>query len=824
MHVYSIAFTPSGQQLISGSYDKKIIIWQLQAISGQKPDITKDPSADLFQKQQEFAAPDKVKAISISPDGNTVASGGDDNDITLWELNSGKKLKTLSQHREPISERGLAFSPDGHYLASGSYDDTAIIWQLDTGKPVQVLTGHTGDVNKVSFSAGGKSLATASEDKTLRLWEVATGKPQRVFNGHQNTVWTVSWFGDYLVSGSDDRTIRLWDSSSGVSLRVLQGHESGVQDLALHGGSLWSASNDGTARRWPLSLPFQQAWQLPSEPASTVITPDLTHVAIGFANGTLALYDGKKPDPVWHKTAVHSKDIQRMSVSRDGSLLASGSFDNTAKLWQIHNTEKGISLEETQTLAGHKDAIHALAFSPDAKTLATASYDSRIGLFDLDKSKPARFINPAHQGHVNSVEFDNSGKQLVSSGFEDRSLKLWNLQNTPPTSLNFPIANDSLLWASISPDNQKLVSVGRDQSVDVYDSQSTQPLYHLTGHESTVYRAIFASDSQQVATVSNDGTVKVWGLEQAKELFSLDLPTEFMLPSAVWDFDFRCLKAKCLIAVPLVRGQLQLYQLAYEGKLTEDADENKRQQLNLWRLYLNSADQLLQTHALQPALQTLHETAEIADRYLAQFPNDPDVEVLKQEGDCQQLKVQQLLKAENKPLNIDSEIKLSQISSAKVFGCNGISLYKQKNYAEAQTVFSQGLEKFPSDLPLLSNDAELALVQGDIQRMQQRLNTLQALYRQQDGVYSDQYPAIMQFLQYLSDQQQTPESVLKVIAQTDKAVRYGWDFADIQPVLKQLSPAKQKTADLLIAFFENRLDLPTLTTKLAALEKKSGKP
>jgi WD40 repeat protein len=157
-----------------------------------------------------------------------------------------------------------------------------------------------------------------------------------------------------------------------------------------------------------------------------------------------------------------------------------------------------------------------------------------------------------------SVEFDATGTQLLSCGYEDRRMKLWDLSKNPATPTDFQVARDSLLWASISPDAHKLVSVGREQSVDVYDRLSTQRLYHLTGHESTVYRAVFAPDSQQLATVSADRTVKFWQLEQGKELFSLALPTEFTIPSAVWDFDFRCLNTQCLVAVPLVRGVLRI--------------------------------------------------------------------------------------------------------------------------------------------------------------------------------------------------------------------------------------------------------------------------
>jgi tetratricopeptide (TPR) repeat protein len=223
----------------------------------------------------------------------------------------------------------------------------------------------------------------------------------------------------------------------------------------------------------------------------------------------------------------------------------------------------------------------------------------------------------------------------------------------------------------------------------------------------------------------------------------------------------------------------------------------------------------LLSNALPPALQAIHETEQLAQHFKQQFPNDADLAALKKHGDCQQQKLQQLLKPESPALSADCEIILNHVISAPQFNYLGLYLYYLKQYQQAQALFAKGLEKFPKDLDILSNDAKLALVQDDKPRLQQRLNTLQTLYQQKDGVYTDEYPAIMQFFQYLSDAEQTPEALLNVITKTDKAVSFKeWDFSDIQPVLKALSPARQKTAALFIDFFQSRIDLDTLKSQL----------
>ncbi len=619
-NIWSIVFTPTGEQLISAGDDKKISVWQRQE--------------NRFNLQKSWLAPDKVTAIAISPDGHNLASGGYDNNITLWDLANGKAKFVLKKHTQRIAELGLSFSANGDTLASASYDDTAIIWQTATGKALQVLSGHTDNINQVAFSANGKTLATGSDDKTIRLWDVETGQPIRVLTGHQNSVFALRFLANstYLLSGGSDRTIRLWDRQTGVTLRLWQGHEAGVQNLVTFANQLFSASNDGTVRRWSLALPYQQAIALPGAPISNSIAPDLETIAVGFADGALHYYDLITERLLWQQHA-HQQKIQRLAFNTQGDLLASASLDNSAKIWRVvssqQNTDhdKDISLQPQQTLTGHTDTIQALAFSPNSQTLVTAGYDGRIGLFPLNSPTKPVFIDHAHEDKVESVNFDNTGTQVLSSG-ADRSTKLWNLQSSPPSLLKeFPQASDALLWSSFSPDNQLISTVGRELAVNIYDTQHNQLKYHFVGHEQAVWKSIFAPDSLQLATVSGDSTVKLWNLNQSNELFTLRLPAYPYPPAPMWDFDFRCEKT-CRLAVPLTAGKLLLYQFAYEGKLEFDNDiaEQKRTSLALWKDYLALGDTLYQQNALQAGLQAHREADAIGNPLVLTYPDDINIQ------------------------------------------------------------------------------------------------------------------------------------------------------------------------------------------------------
>ena len=284
--VFAVVFHPQGKWLASAGEDKRIILWSGADLRGFKN------LGGLYKKLREWQAPDIVNALAVSPDGTQLASGGDDNEITLWDPETGKAMRTFTGHQVNISEGGLAFSPTGEQIVSASYDDTARLWDVNTGKELKVLRGHTGKLTGVAFTPNAKQLATGSMDKSIRLWDTDSGQSLRVLRGHQNVVFGLHFTEDgrYLISASSDRTLRVWDTDSGVTTRVLHGHSAGVTSIATHGGQLFSASNDGTVRRWEMALAYQQAVDLPSEPASAAIAPDGESVAVGFADGALRLY------------------------------------------------------------------------------------------------------------------------------------------------------------------------------------------------------------------------------------------------------------------------------------------------------------------------------------------------------------------------------------------------------------------------------------------------------------------------------------------------------------------------------------------------------
>jgi WD40 repeat protein/tRNA A-37 threonylcarbamoyl transferase component Bud32 len=237
IYVHSVAFSPDGKFLASGSLDGTIKIWETA-------------TGELIRTLEEHSG--TVDSVAFSPDGKYLASGSSDKTIKIWETATGELIRTLEGHSGFVNS--VAFSPDGKYLASGNYDNTIKIWETATGKLIRTLEGHSDYVNSVAFSPDGKYLASGSSDNTIKIWETATGKLIRTLEGHSDSVNSVAFSpdGKYLASGSVDKTIKIWETTTGKLIRTLEGHSSFVLSVAFSpdGKSLASGSNDNTIKIW----------------------------------------------------------------------------------------------------------------------------------------------------------------------------------------------------------------------------------------------------------------------------------------------------------------------------------------------------------------------------------------------------------------------------------------------------------------------------------------------------------------------------------------------------------------------------------------------
>ncbi len=233
--VFSVAFSPNGAMLASASGDHAVKLWD---VAGGRAPVT-------------FAGhTDKVFSVAYSPDGNTLASASKDKTIKLWKVAAGSELLTLTGHTAPVMT--VAFSPDGQMLASGSEDGTIRLWDVATGREIRSMLAHAGMIHAVAFSPDGRTLASAGRNNTIGLWNVSDGRELHLLTGHTGFVEGLAFSpeGRVLASASADTTVRLWDSWSGNELKRLTGNAGWVVTVAFSRDGRLLASGGGDKTIW----------------------------------------------------------------------------------------------------------------------------------------------------------------------------------------------------------------------------------------------------------------------------------------------------------------------------------------------------------------------------------------------------------------------------------------------------------------------------------------------------------------------------------------------------------------------------------------------
>ena len=323
--------------MISGIYLLRLLPRSIVQFPSSQPPIAGVVNPSL---EQTFLDTAPVWSVVFSPDGQTVVGGGANQTIKIWEIKTGKVLRTLSGHQDVV--RSLVLTPDGKTLISGSGDRTIKFWDLQTGQVIQTIQQGT-PIWGLALSPDGKTLFSSGEDAVLTVRQVPSGELLQTIPTHEAQIFSIaiSPDGKAIGTASLDQTIKLWDAQTGTLLKILSGHSDTVRALAFSpdGTTLASASWDKTVKLWN--------WQT-GQLIRTLVGHEARVAAVGFSSDGKTLISGgiDRRINVWavqdgtllRSLSDHSDWVLSLSVapqSAQSNRFVSSSKDQTIRIWQF---------------------------------------------------------------------------------------------------------------------------------------------------------------------------------------------------------------------------------------------------------------------------------------------------------------------------------------------------------------------------------------------------------------------------------------------------------------------------------------------------------
>ncbi|MDJ1172061.1 hypothetical protein PMG71_21755 [Roseofilum sp. BLCC_M154] len=455
---------------------------------------------------------DGVYAATFSPDGQLIATAGEDRTIRIWD-EQGKPYFTIPGHSDIITS--LVFLPEG-WLASGSWDHTIKLWNLGKFPDLAAVTrsdrieyvelkGHTDQIIDLAANQDLENplIASASRDKTVIIWN--KDGSEVVSLPHNSSVLSVVFSpdGQWVATASLERKIRFWRLDGTLVKTFMTEQEvygmswspRGLLAVAGQVIEKQTGQRKGTVSFWTEEGLITEIEAHDDTVLDVRFSADGEQFVTASKDKTIKIWSGL--DGSLQKTLIgHTHWVPKVAFSLDGSRMVSASLDKSAKVWRLNN-----ALMEVWEGEG---SLNGVSVSADGRKIATIGDNGRVTLWQPDGTVLKSW--KGHQGQVWGVTFTPDSQELITAG-DDRQVKIWNLKGELLQTLEGH--RDVVLSVRVSPDGKTIASGSKDYTVNLWRRDGTL-LKTLVTDNSAINWVSFSPDGRLVAAASDEGRVKLW--------------------------------------------------------------------------------------------------------------------------------------------------------------------------------------------------------------------------------------------------------------------------------------------------------------------------
>jgi WD40 repeat protein len=416
--------------------------------------------------------------LGFLPDGENAITVWTDGEIRIWNHESGEQVRSVYAG----SPYCAVMASDGKCLALGNEGGDVEIWDMTTFKLLHRCKGHEGVVMSVDFSPGSQQLVSTGDDGTIRLWDVASGKETRKINPVSAVRVVFSGDGRRLI-GQSPTGFAVLDTATGEEIHIIGSHLAAV--------------------------------------SSVVFSPDGKQVVSRSVDHTVRVWDAVNGRPVQRWNGEFSTGV---AFAGEGKLALAAGTDHKLHVWDPATGKS------TRSIAGHEDAVLAIALSPDGKHALSTGLDHTVRLWDVASGKELRRLE-GHNGIVPCVAFSPDSQKMLTGG-EDGTVRIWN-RDDPNESRVLRGHKREITALAFSPDGKHILSGSQDRTMRLWDAATGEEIRAFAGHQNWVTAVAFSPDGKLALSTSDDATIKLWDVSMGRELDEIDLSSSPDVPCCV---------------------------------------------------------------------------------------------------------------------------------------------------------------------------------------------------------------------------------------------------------------------------------------------------